>query len=154
MLKYLRIAVTALSLAGCVLLVALWVRSFTWSDSIGGSVSETENETLRLHSTSGKLSLNWFLDAKLRDWAWTTRSSQELEREHEEVIRLFARIGRTMQPPRSFKFRWSDTSLSVRAPHWFPVMLFGISAALCGIPWLKWRFSLRTLLIATAWSPC
>ena len=32
MLKYLRIAVTALSLTGCVLLVALWVRSYSRFD--------------------------------------------------------------------------------------------------------------------------
>jgi hypothetical protein len=147
--RYVRIAVTALSLTACVLLIALWVRSYTWSDAIGGSVSETENETLRLHSTSGKLSLNWFLDAKLRDWAWTTRSSQELEREQEEVARFFARIGRILTPASGFAFRWSDNSLSVKAPHWFLVTLFGISAALCGIPWFKWRFSLRTLLLAT-----
>ena len=33
MLKYLRIAVTALSLTACVLLIALWVRSY-WSDGL------------------------------------------------------------------------------------------------------------------------
>jgi hypothetical protein len=34
MLKYLRIAVTALSLTACVLLVALWVRSYWWVDAV------------------------------------------------------------------------------------------------------------------------
>ena len=34
MLKYLRIAVTALSLTACVLLVALWVRSQNWQDRL------------------------------------------------------------------------------------------------------------------------
>ena len=33
MLKYLRIAVTALSLTACVLLIALWVRSY-WCDGL------------------------------------------------------------------------------------------------------------------------
>src|SRR5688572_24026902 len=36
MLKYLRIAVTALSLTACVLLIALWVRSYRWSDRLDG----------------------------------------------------------------------------------------------------------------------
>jgi hypothetical protein len=31
-------------------------------------------------------------------------------------------------------------------PHWFVV---GIVATLTSIPWLRWQFSLRTLLIAT-----
>ena len=34
MLKYLRIAVTALSLTACVLLIALWVRSQNWQDRL------------------------------------------------------------------------------------------------------------------------
>jgi hypothetical protein len=34
MLKYLRIAVTALGLTACVLLVALWVRSYWWVDAV------------------------------------------------------------------------------------------------------------------------
>jgi hypothetical protein len=34
MLKYLRIAVTALSLTACVLLIALWVRSYWLRDEV------------------------------------------------------------------------------------------------------------------------
>jgi hypothetical protein len=114
--------------------------------TFGGSVLGTD--TLLLHSASGRFSLSWFR-GKLWDWVWTTRSSQEFAREQEEVAQLFARMGRTMQPASSFAFRWSDHHFYVRSPHWFRVALFGISAALCGIPWVKWHFSLRTLLIAT-----
>jgi hypothetical protein len=32
------------------------------------------------------------------------------------------------------------------APYWFPVLISGVLAA---VPWIRWRFSLRTLLIAT-----
>jgi hypothetical protein len=145
MLKFFRISLTALSLTACVLLVALWVRSYWWTDDIRWRVSETG--TLLLHSAPGKLSLNWFR-GKIWDWVWTTRSSQEYAREQEEVAELLARAGRPMQPESSFAFRWSDHHFYVRSPHWFLVTLFGISAALCGIPWPK-RFSVRTLLIAT-----
>src|SRR5688572_13455006 len=34
MLKYLRIAVTALSLTACLLLIALWVRSYSYGDGV------------------------------------------------------------------------------------------------------------------------
>jgi hypothetical protein len=34
----------------------------------------------------------------------------------------------------------------VRIPYWF---LVGLTAAILVAPWLRWRFSLRTLLIAT-----
>ncbi len=146
MLKYVRIAVTAFSLTACVLLFALWVRSYTWTDDIRWRVSETG--TLKLHCGPGKLSLSWF-PVTLWDWAWITRSSQELAREQEEVALLLARIGQTMQPESSFAFRWSDQYFYVRSPHWFLLILFGCSAVLVGIPWINWRFSLRTLLIAT-----
>jgi len=33
-LKYLRIAVTALSLTACVLLIALWVQSYSWVEQV------------------------------------------------------------------------------------------------------------------------
>jgi hypothetical protein len=115
MLKYLRIAVTALSLAACVVMIALWVRSYTWTDAIRWRVSETGN--LLLNSAPGKLSLSWFR-GKLWNGAWTTRSSQELAREQEEIPQFFARIGQTMQPPSSFAFRWSDQHFHVRSPHW------------------------------------
>ena len=41
MLKYLRIAVTALSLAASVLLIALWVRSYWWRDLYSVSYYKT-----------------------------------------------------------------------------------------------------------------
>jgi hypothetical protein len=34
-------------------------------------------------------------------------------------------------------------------PHWSPVLLFGAIASCPWLPWFKWRFSVRTLLIAT-----
>jgi hypothetical protein len=40
----------------------------------------------------------------------------------------------------------SSTDYGVLVPHWFLLVLAGTFAAL---PWLRWRFTLRTLLIAT-----
>jgi hypothetical protein len=45
--------------------------------------------------------------------------------------------------------RLPDFGWKLFVPYWFLVVIAGISAALCGIPWVKWHFSLRTLLIAT-----
>jgi hypothetical protein len=42
--------------------------------------------------------------------------------------------------------KWGLSGRLVRTPHWLPILL---SAALVAAPWLRWRFSLRTLLIAT-----
>lgn len=41
---------------------------------------------------------------------------------------------------------WDNNSVRVRFPHWFLALLFATVAA---SPWFRWRFSLRTLLIAT-----
>ena len=56
-------------------------------------------------------------------------------------------------PPEYVKSKWIFTYdsrpypfASLSAPHWFVALLaVGISI----LPWLRWRFSLRTLLIAT-----
>jgi hypothetical protein len=41
---------------------------------------------------------------------------------------------------------WSRSSWFVQAPNWFPII---VAATLAFVPWIKGRFSLRTLLIAT-----
>jgi hypothetical protein len=131
MLHYLRIAVTALSLTACVLLGALWARSYWWTDSLNlGS-------GWGLFSENGELSL------------------QEIIIEKENKSRLvFLGIERPqlVYHPENYSFESGFTappySLDVFVPHWFFVLLF---AALAATPWLPWskRFSLRTLLIAT-----
>jgi hypothetical protein len=44
-----------------------------------------------------------------------------------------------------FKF-WSRRCWFVQAPNWFPVI---VATTLAAIPWITWRFSLRTLVFAT-----
>ncbi len=55
MLKYLRIAVTALSLTACVPVIALWVRSYTWIDVYAIDIEE---KTFAIQSAVGRL---WFM---------------------------------------------------------------------------------------------
>jgi hypothetical protein len=38
--RYIRIAISAMSLTACVLLIALWVRSYTLRDELGRHVGE------------------------------------------------------------------------------------------------------------------
>jgi hypothetical protein len=42
--------------------------------------------------------------------------------------------------------QWGPGDIAFRFPFWFPVV---ITMALAAAPWLRWRFSLRTLLVAT-----
>jgi hypothetical protein len=45
----------------------------------------------------------------------------------------------------SFKLDRSGRKIVIRVPHWFLVVM---SSLVASIPWLAWRFSVRTLLIA------
>jgi hypothetical protein len=141
MLKYLRIAVTALSLTACALLVALWVRSYWYFDDPEGHIGEMRMSFL---SVSGKMRLDlgwWGTSPK---WEW-----------HSKIIEENESIG--INPgnnDRGINFQTSFFNVSfskgrrffVWMPSWLPTVLFGILAI---APWLRWHFSLRTLLIAT-----
>ena len=135
MLKYLRIAVTALSLTACVLLIALWVRSYWWIDS----VEVTYGRWYYVGSWHGVISLGT-LDADTYD-----ESGWELESTPEPPHPLPARF--VLPQPWGFEYL-GGISCDANVPHWFLLTL----SALSGIaPWIHWsrRFSIRTLLIAT-----
>jgi hypothetical protein len=128
MLKYLRIAVTSLSLTACVLLIALWVRSYWRHDSIG--VSETE-----IHSVRNRIV--FLPDPGKKDFL-RTRSTQVSSEFVSSINRPANRWGYGSA---------NDLGIYV-TPHWFWVLIAGSIAV---APWISWsrRFSLRTLLIAT-----
>jgi hypothetical protein len=175
MFKYLRIAMSALSLAVCVLLVALWARSYYACDRMSGRVAG--RASIILVSYTGRLSavaiegkhLKWNFprwdsgpilptttfppsDRQI-DWVttnvvWPTRTTKG-----------FGWIYRSMYLNRpNGEIGWDSRGLSGRSqgaissggimPHWFAFMSFAFLAA---VPWIRWSksFSLRTLLIAT-----
>jgi hypothetical protein len=57
MLKYVRITVTLLSLTACVLLIALWARSYKWHDGVWGRFSEARGFQLSSHDGRSQLSM-------------------------------------------------------------------------------------------------
>jgi hypothetical protein len=128
MLNYVRIAVTALSLTACVLLIALWIRSYWCWDSIG--VSETE-----IHSLGSRIVIT--ADLGQQDFLRARSTSVSLE-SLSSVYRLDNRWG--------FGLVNDSRNYVYVTPHWFSVLMAVIVAA---TPWMPRRFSLRTLLIAT-----
>jgi hypothetical protein len=114
MRKFLKIAVTALSLAACFALVALWVRSYWAGDGVVVSLPAASH--LEIVFSGGRVcctyyhfsSPDWFGAEK---WLWIS--------DLPDSAMLFF-------------------------PIWFPVLLTSMLAA---APWIKWRFSVRTLLI-------
>jgi hypothetical protein len=75
MLKYLRIAVTALCLAACVLLVALWVRSYWSLDLLIGRLSKTT--AIHGISSNGRLCLGLAKFSSPAGFTWTWKSTTQ-----------------------------------------------------------------------------
>jgi hypothetical protein len=133
MLRYLRMAVTALSLTACLLLIALSVRSYSvldsWQDHKLG-------KTWHIQSYRGRIIL--FTLPRLRERGYSR-------------VTLHTRVTADKHPISGSHTRmanWGRANRICVVPCW-TVALF--SAAFTFAPWIQWSksFSLRTLLIAT-----
>jgi hypothetical protein len=133
MLKYLRIAVTALSLAACVLIVALWVRSH-WRLQI--LEKPTGFGAFQISSVKGCIAVG-----RLGPRSYLIgRSYLSFPAGDAADWRKGGVSG--------FDYYEEGSVTAFLAPHWLLALLF---SALAVIPWVvrSWCFSLRTLLIAT-----
>jgi hypothetical protein len=143
LVRYVRIAVTAICLTACALLVALWARSAHTLDLF---FHMSDARYVEVWSCSGKVSINvgqvmWHVatsDAQRE----RTRKSEEAIMEQE--LNRYRKSGYCPIPETGpLGFAWWNSSYFV-FPYWFPALLtFSMAAA----TWA--RYSLRTLLIAT-----
>jgi hypothetical protein len=116
-----------------VLLIVLWVRSYWWYDLIMEGISDTRGITGS--SWEGELSLSWApIEQSIGEFHWAT--------EAEGVSSPTKVLGFSIDV-RSF----GDWEVTVQ--HWLVILVIGIVAVVPWIRQLNWRFSLRTLLIAT-----
>jgi hypothetical protein len=138
--RKLRIAFSITCGMACVLLIVLWMRSYTWGDNLTGPVSQSR----LFRFSSGKGVLLMHLDERpktSRGWRLTHISMVKIDRMKAQFIHR----GGPASVVNAVN-RWGLSERLIRAPHWFFVLL---SVALAAAPWLPWRFNLRTLLIAT-----
>jgi hypothetical protein len=139
MLKYGRIAVTALSLSACVLLVAMWVRSYWWWDRVRISLSNDSGFSVSSYEGQAViLALNLKAEPNWQTEIYSLESDQDLYSFWKE------RIPAGFFP--STKVIPNGYQLVIGHRYFF--LLLGICSMLPWLPWSK-RFSLRTLLIAT-----
>jgi hypothetical protein len=133
--RKLRIAWSGACGAVCLLLIALWARSYWRAEVVTGRhIAHYEAISVR-----GRLKLSLLDDPWPVPLVSNHKSFGPDQRESDilyEHVQLYAN-GRG--------FRW-DKHVRVLLPYWFPVVLLAICA---GLPWLPSRFSLRTVLIAT-----
>jgi hypothetical protein len=128
--RKLRIAWSVASAIACVLLCGLCVRSYQRRDEISLNYFTdigSNNGTVYLHRSAFPI----YPDDLDGGVSWiTSRGATDPDK----------------------VFMWQPYPLealgggSFALPHWVPIM---ISAALAVAPWIRWRFSLRALLIAT-----
>lgn len=127
--RRLRIAWTAWWAIVCVLLVGLWVRSYWLTDELSFRV-----DTLVAWGVSqpGGMQFCYLRDicSGKPEFEFQASRAQRIERKNPTFVVHFDR-----------RFRY------IASPHWCPVLL---TATLTVLPWLRWTFSLRTLMVATS----
>jgi hypothetical protein len=141
MLRYLRIAVTVVSGLCCVLVIVLWVRSYwhldevTWGLSSGPGykfISLNGQVLMRRYpSREGAVSLGWRVSHLPPHYSLAFPANWPS---------TFCGFSLAFSEGRPYR---------ATSPQWFLAALAGTFAIAPWIPWLKWRFSLRTLLLAT-----
>jgi hypothetical protein len=131
--RKLRIAWSAMCGIICLLLIVWWVRSYWWCDSYHNSAGQVYvgGSTLQ-----GTVALHWFDLSK--DASFGTG--------YDVGSASNAFISRDLKEPILWlHFIRLPYGLCVLLPLWLPLLLcVGIGS----IPWLRWRFSLRTPFIA------
>jgi hypothetical protein len=141
--RKLRITVSATCLIACVLLIALWVRSYSVRDR---SICVISNQSILLQSVHGELGLfsnRW----DSAPYAWHFGSDPNAPH-----VSLWKSEGLNDPGAKTRSWVFIGTGLAAKVlaaiPHWCAVVL---TATLAAGPWLPWSrsFSLRTLLIAT-----
>jgi hypothetical protein len=119
-----------------VLLIALLVRSYSWDDC--GNVYIPFMNWLGFRSNTGAATL--YINT-IQTLPWELASEPANDRL--DVVPNHHGFGFLYRSP---SFVDQSPALFVRIPHWLCVLFV---SALAAVPWLRWRFTLRTLLIAT-----
>src|SRR5262245_36091813 len=132
---WLRFAASAAFVMLCLLIAASWVRSY-WAYDTLTLVQPKTPVYYGVGAAQGVLMFVLPTDktllAKFREWQW------QLNTLTFQSIALPTKFG--------FAFFRDSTEVDLAVPHWFALLL---SAALAALPWLRFRFSLRTMLIVT-----
>jgi hypothetical protein len=153
-LRYLRISWTVFCGIACVLLVVLWVASCWRFDQI---VHRTSSKHVALTTVRGKIAFGALDDPTLsrvfqRDWMRLKYSMKYQDKKTGSPFPVFPvavpdsaifimprfRSPFVMRPTNS-------TNYDLSVPYW---LLLLATTSLTAAPWLRWRFSLKMLLVA------
>jgi hypothetical protein len=131
--RKLRIAWSVGCAIACVLLIMLWVRSYWWIDGV--TVFMPGDRYVGARAICGCIEIGEYRNTEPMDWRVVLNSWSMAN----EIIPQFQNLG--------FHFRENSGGYT---KSYFPIWFATIFIMLCGFAvWLPWRFSLRSLLIAT-----
>ena len=122
------------------LLVVLWVRSYRWRDNLHGGNGIT---LTTIQSYRGEFGVGRWAIAASVPWQWDVKT---IVIPDESSERLWWPM-EDLAPLSYVGIRWQTLS----GLHLFAVQYLSLetlSAMFAVLPWLRWQFSLRTLLIA------
>jgi hypothetical protein len=139
-LGYFRIIWTVFCGFVCLLLIVLWARSYSNGDAIsvpaGITVFSTHGTLLAMGNSASMISRDDNTSS------WSHESPRFVTSKPSQLMPVETRTG-------FYAHFWSRTFWVAQAPIWFLVMFAVTVATLPWIRQLRWRFTLRTLLIAT-----
>jgi hypothetical protein len=122
MVKYLRIAVTALSLTACVLLVALWMRSYS-NDRLEGYLPAPDNICCR--SIDGVVVALRLPAQTVTEQGIQTFTSFQFDSKPVDIGASETLTG--------FALDWQSTAFWwIQAPYWF---LVSVATLIAAVPW-------------------
>lgn len=129
-LRYLRITWTVFCGLACGLIVVLWVRSYWWLDML--QVPGGNGNKATFFSCQGALRVTMLRAIESRARLTSEPTSVVVIAKPDNVF--------------GFEAKRFGTGFSVTTPCWFWTTF---AAAVGVVTWIRWRFSLRTLAIAT-----
>lgn len=137
-----RVLISGICGFACILLVLLWVRSYWWKDH------------LRFPINSYQVVGGWSVEGTIAVYRATyqpgffDRLSRFMHHDlvNRDVIDQRPQIRVGNHGPLGFGVVTDRGSFFPYFSYWVPVL---VTACMGALPWLPWRFSLRTLLIAT-----
>jgi hypothetical protein len=129
--RKLRIAFSATCLIACVLLIVLWVRSYSYYDCMDSHLASSR--VLAIASDVGGVGVFWnFVDFDLENG----------NGDFELAVRDFAPSLSAL----GFSLNWEGGLYGARVPYWFLIVAIAVAPVVIN---RRWRFTLRILLIAT-----
>ncbi len=150
MLRYLRIAFSATCLIACVLLIVLWMRSYSWNEGV--TYIDSPSSFSIFGSAHGTFYYHYRNSWPTRLKTGVTFGGNSQPRAYRGFYWDWYRYAPSL-PRNQVRMNAVDDSIierdvSIYVPYWFAVVLSG-ALSVTSAPWVRWRFSLRTLLITT-----